>query len=352
MDKKNLPHVRVSSIAIPQTIEEAIQYVLRFKLKTTSEKSHKSYKSVYDDLTMWLRLRNFHVTPVRFFDSTLAMAYMDQILLSKLAPKTKNKYIAYLKGMCNMMVDRKWITSNPFANVRPINASRDVPRAFSPAVRDELFITLKDFDVCLYRFAVCIYYLLARPKEIFCIKIGDIDLKNREIKIDRANSKTKMDKRCVIPDPLYHLLLAMKVEMMPSSYYLFAHDLRPGKKRVARFDNNAKRFRRLKDRLKNDHGILMPDNAKMYSLKHTGVRDFLREGIPITEVQRQSGLTLEIIQIYAESQFRRSDDRFLDLAPGLCTEKSLRLSKVDQLVPLIGQLTEQELELLLRKIGR
>ncbi|GEM67548.1 hypothetical protein SMI01S_11540 [Sphingobacterium mizutaii NBRC 14946 = DSM 11724] len=130
----------------------------------------------------------------------------------------------------------------------------------------------------MYRYSKWIFYSCMRPKEIRLLKIQDIDMVSRQIKV---NGKTGY-RFVPICDELMNLISEMNLIAQPLDYYVFGKGKKPNNDPVYH-DYFARRYQTIKDNLKLDY------NYTLYSWKHTRVVSLITAGFDDNQVMTLTG---------------------------------------------------------------
>lgn len=129
-----------------------------------------------------------------------------------------------------------------------------------------------------FRFLMMLNHTAIRPVEILRLKVGDVDLNRREIRIRAADTKDKEDRIVVIPN----ILLPYINTSAPAHFYLFGHTFTPQERnQPLKRDFATKLWHKL---IKVEMGI----DSNMYWLKHLGLT-----------ARRVSGMNPEVLQFIA-----------------------------------------------------
>lgn len=150
----------------------------------------------------------------------------------------------------------------------------------SPAVADRVKGELiKDPE--LFNYAKWIYYSCMRPKEIRLLRVQDIDLVSRQIKIPRPNDKTG-DRLVPICDELFGLIREKRIDRANINHYVFGKNQSVSPDYVY-VDYFRRRYQKLKDLLHLDY------NYTLYSWRHTRVMDLIVAGFDDNQVMTLTG---------------------------------------------------------------
>jgi len=136
-----------------------------------------------------------------------------------------------------------------------------------------------------------------RPEEAYGLRIGDIDISDNVLKVQRAISlgkvkttKTRKDRDVDLADDLLplleHFMLFVKAEAVgqnwPEPYWLF-----PSAKGTPAQESDERQNRKLFARVLSHAGL--PDNFTPYDLRHTFASLLLSAGAPLLYVSQQMG---------------------------------------------------------------
>lgn len=134
---------------------------------------------------------------------------------------------------------------------------------------------------------------LIRPKEIQCIRLGDIDLEGKFIRMAAENAKTHNERFCALSPQLIERLRPLFAQRLPRSYYLFGEKYAPSANPIP-----AARFRKDWDKMRTT--LKLPQEMQLYSLRDTGINNMLKAGIdPLTVMQHADHHDLSMTTRYA-----------------------------------------------------
>ena len=197
--------------------------------------------------------------------------------LSQVTEVQANAFFEHLKKryspvtVRNKLLSLKAIFShykrNPFDNIKA-NYSRkdsDFNQPFSDYERAEIETYLQEQDERLFLFTRFIFYAFIRPKELISLKVKDIDLRTRTIKVSGKVSKNKRSAAVPIIKPLFDLILKHGLLNYPANFFLFGQNLKPGEKRAAMNEANNRHREALKAL-----NLYRERETVLYSWKHTG----------------------------------------------------------------------------------
>lgn len=199
------------------------------------------------------------------------------ITLSQVNETHAKSFFQYLKGkyspvtVRNKLLSLKAIFShykrNPFADLKANYSKKDSDfnQPFSPYERSTIENYLSEHDERLYIFTRFIFYAFIRPKELISLRIKDIDLRTRTIKVSGSISKNKRSAAVPIIKPLYDLIIKNGLLSYPANFYLFGANLKTGPEPCAINEANNRHRLALKEL-----ELYRKNETVLYSWKHTG----------------------------------------------------------------------------------
>ncbi len=283
---------------------EAIHKAMALKKNEVEETTYKNYVTLHGKLLQWANDNGVHTALLKDINEQHIFHFLDTQLANNIANKTYNNILTDLSALFNVFCKRKIIAINPCLNVSKLLAETGKHLAYTneqiELIKNYL-IDNKEFQ--LLNYVQFIYYSLARPKEVRLLKIGDIDLKDRKIKIASGNAKNKKGQFVRIPDGLYDVISAMELEKYPMNYYVFSAKGNPALEAVGR-NYFYKKHRKMLDKL------AFTDGHTLYGYKHTAVTNLYYANVEmryITEQCRHSSEYQTRIYLRALGLFRNED---------------------------------------------
>lgn len=224
----------------------------------------QNYKSKIKLLHRWLQDTDRKEMPVGQFNSHHAIKFIGWLKQVKgYRNTTCNKYKSILGSLWADMILNGIVDVNPWHQFKGM-AKDSVPfKTYPQPLQQHVNSTLPLFNEQLYMAAMVIYYDFIRPAELSRLRLYNIEWDQQCFRITADMSKTKNDRTIVIPDALFSMLLAKGYDKLPATHYLFTADGRPGPVQIGKNWFNRK-FLEYRRRYK------IPDEYKIYGLKHTG----------------------------------------------------------------------------------
>ena len=166
-------------------------------------------------------------------------------------------------------------------------------------------------DPQLWLFCQMEYYCAIRPNELRQLRIQDIDFTRRLIRVSCTISKNRQTELVNMPNQLYDVLIALKVNELAGELYLFSSNGQPG---ITMLGKNNFRFRF--DRIRNRLGL--PPEYKLYSFKHTGGVELVNAGVDTWELQRHfRHKSIDTTERYIRRNFAVKSDKIKNHFPDI-----------------------------------
>ncbi|WP_311589836.1 tyrosine-type recombinase/integrase [Prevotella disiens] len=249
------------------------------------EISMTSYSSRLHVLQEWKKKEKVNLYYCYQFDHRIIGQFLDYVFIDRNNTlQTKNNYLTWLKTFCKYLLERGYIPNNPTDNFSTIRRrdglkNRDViPDKILLGIKNFLLENNKHYLLACY----ILHYLFVRPKEMSLIKVGDISIKDKVLRLYGDNTKNHNDAIITLPDHVLKLMIELKIFAYPSNYYLFSQNYMPGKEY-----KSERLFRYYWQHSIRKH-LKLTDRYKFYSLKDTGITNMLRANTDILSVRDQA----------------------------------------------------------------
>jgi site-specific recombinase XerD len=291
------------------TLDQALRNVLEIKKQTFRQSSYLSFSSTVNGFLKWAKENRISNINVKYFDRLHAMNFVDHLIIDeKLAGKSINGKISYLKSLFNELKEREIVSENPFVKIKKRKEVKTYQNlAYNDAEIQKLKEKIEEQDIELWTFIQFIYYCYLRPIEIRALKMDHVNLKTHKIFVPATISKNGKEAYLDIPSPFMNFL--EKIDFFKDKKgYLFTNKTGlPVSKNVM--------TSRHKDFIDN---LEMDNRHTLYSWKHTGVVKAYKAGVDIKSIQRQCRHTsIDMTDNYLKSLGMYNNEEFLLKMPGL-----------------------------------
>jgi integrase len=193
----------------------------------------------------------------------------------------KNK-INHLKSIFNELILLNQVAFNPFSLLKcAIVNDSDFNHPFSDYEKVLIEDYLKVNNLPLFYFTRFLFFGFIRPQELINIRIKDIDVRNRTIRVSGSISKTKKNGVIPIINPLMTIIQESKYLNYPPDFYLFGKDLAPSCLKCPINKPNFQHRQALETL-----GIYQPKIKVLYSWKHTGNIFAYLSGVDVKVIQK------------------------------------------------------------------
>lgn len=249
------------------TAKSCLEFALDLKKGSVGSRTFETYQNHHDSFLQYLIKKGLANQSISEVKKLTVTNFLNQVLKNTSA-RNRNNYRSSLSAIFsiledNELIDRNFIKSIPVLSTKP---KRNNP--YNESVSDRIFEHLQTHDWYLLLFIKLVSYNLLRPVEVARLKCGDIDLKNKLLRIE---SKTKDNKLKVIPDVLIDDLA--KLDLSNPDYFVFTPNDRPGPIETSDRDKRGywgKRFNKVKSRFN------LGAEYSIYSFRHTYIMKLYR----------------------------------------------------------------------------
>jgi len=253
------------------TINDALNFVLDYKLRFVRNTTIKGYIQRIEALKEWLSGNVKLDEYIYKFSGSMAQDFMNDLFSnSQISPRTFNNYLIDYRTFFNLLKDHKYLNENPFRSVKKLPEVEPLSRPFTESEQTIYKEYLLKNDIDFYIISQYCYYCALRPKEICELKILNINLDKGLIKVPASISKNRKNRLIPIA---YQFLETLRgyLNDYPEDYYICSNKCKPGEKKVIPI-RIAERFREIANKLK------LPKELKFYNLKDTTAERLLSAG--------------------------------------------------------------------------
>lgn len=244
------------------------------------KKTRFAYQSRLKVFREYLSQRSIPIDTCGKFDHAVCVSFLDWVLFDReVTPRTRNNYLGWLYSLGEYMSERGYISGNPAAGIKKI--SENEKYRVLPTERELKAITslLEETDRPYLLACLMIYYTFIRPTELSNLRVGDISVKNMEIRISGSFSKNRKTECVALNARIIKLMIDLGVLERPSDHFIFSRGFLPGVDQIPA-DSFNRRWAGVRRRLNLDKRV------QFYSLKGAGIRDLANsEGIVVARDQ-------------------------------------------------------------------
>lgn len=287
------PFGETTNTRLYMALTPAIETYLQEKQTELRPDTLRSYNSICNSLMRWINAE-LPQCKCGTFNRLHAVCYLDYCAQHKhINPRSWNNQLKGCRALFSWLQQKCYVKENPFETIRP---KREPPkrRILIPSdVRQRITDYFEQENPAMLTVCELVFTSLIRPKEIGNLRIGDVYIDERYIRITGENAKTHNERFCALSPQLVERLQALHLSRYPANYYLFGEKYTPDKKRLA-----AARFRKEWDKMR--RALKLPQEMQLYSLRDTGINSMLKSGIdPLTVMQHADHHSLSMTTRYA-----------------------------------------------------
>jgi integrase/recombinase XerD len=265
------PHNEIKpTLNSDKNICDAFEKALEIHYLAISERSKSHYKSAWTDFNRFLKANHYTEMRIKGLSKLMAIEYSDTLMLRGVSGKTHNGYVGFLKTLCNVLLKREYLTTNPFCAVDRKPQKETERRNFTEQERKVLFEALKTESPVLYFGAVMQYACLIRPAEIARLRKNDFDLDRGLINCKAGISKNGKTRAVTIPSNVIPIFKDF-LKNIPEDYIIIGDHLKPHPSKSCGRNTLNWKFGKIMRRLYDEGKLTNIDNVSYYSFKYTGI---------------------------------------------------------------------------------
>jgi len=255
-------------------IVEAIEFAVGIICQSPKKETRKSFIMIRKMLVEFIQKRKMEHLAVSQFDSRCARAFMDNAVQRGISNTTFNNYRGFATIVFNKLINRDFITVNPFHKIEVLDREEKRRRPFTAEERRIVLAEIYQQDYWLFMLVMLHFLCLVRRTECYRMRFSDFHLGEGFILLPRTKTKNKKQRIVTIPDALRDFLLDERFARNPANYLLFGKAGLPHPSINAGDSTFKERHRLLLLRLKKAGKIADTTGLSLYSWKDTGMTEF------------------------------------------------------------------------------
>lgn len=264
---------------------DALEKAKGIKKLIWSKKTSSSMVSHSDLFIKYIKDCNIDHKNISSLNKRIVTSFLNKLTKDGKSPKTRNNYKATISSLFSQMVVDGYIDRNIILDIPNLktNPKKNIP--FNNKELKEISQYLIKNDILLYNYIQFIGYAFLRPIEVNRIKLKDIDISKKIVRI-----KTKTGYQTIyLINKLIDIIKYYKIDNLESEFTLFTPDNKPciwtteDKNKQSYF--NKRRFKKVKD-----HFNLNADYS-LYSFRHSFILNLYHNFIKsMTQLQAKHKL--------------------------------------------------------------
>ncbi|MBQ3700812.1 MAG: site-specific integrase [Prevotella sp.] len=251
-----------------EVVRKYCEYVTA--METQGALKHKTaydYLSRVGTLTTYIQECNVAIRYIYQFDRSFVVDYLDYLILDKdVSATTRNNHRTWLSTFGSWLVERSYLSANPVEGTHMLREKEKRRDALSAGALARMRVYLYNNNKPFLLACMMEYYTFIRPDELRHIRVGDVSVSEKEVRVPAEVSKNHKERHVGINSKVLQLMIELRVFDAPSQYYLFGKELKPGPEMtyLNRFRYEWKKMRQ---------ALRWPASYQFYSLKDSGIRD-------------------------------------------------------------------------------
>lgn len=302
------PYMESDNIRLYTRLQDVMQLYLQEKEKELRPATMVCYKSYCQMLSKWLG--DGVGMYASMFGKGHAVRYMDYVYnVRQVSARTWNNNLKMGRALFSWAKEKMYVKENPFEFIKTKRVDKKKRVLIEQDVRQRIKDYLQERNPDFLAVCELVFVSLIRPKEIMMIKVGDVMLAEKCIRIRAEVAKNGNERFSAINGQILDWLLSVHLDKYPDDFYLFGSDLRPSKKRCY----NSK-FRKEWNKLRNALGL--KKEMQLYSFRDSGINGMLKNGIdPLSVMQHADHHDLSMTTRYANHADKHLSEKVFKQAP-------------------------------------
>ncbi|MFX0557164.1 tyrosine-type recombinase/integrase [Maribacter sp. CXY002] len=269
---------KVDGKIMTYTAESALDFAFDLKKSLLSETSIRDYRSRLGRFKGYLKEHGLLQRNILDIDKKVVNGHLNEIQKTSSA-RNRNNTKVVLGALFSVLEDNEIIPRNFIHNIKKLKTNPKRNKTYSLDIVDGLYEFLKVNDRQLLFFIKMVSYNFLRPIEVCRLKVGDINIAQKELQV---RAKNKLVKTKIIPDQILDEL--KKLELSNADHFLVSPEgVGPwDTTETNRRNYFSKRFKKAKIQ----YNLFLKENGKtfqlgkdhtVYSFRHTFITKLYRE---------------------------------------------------------------------------
>jgi integrase len=267
-------------------ILQLVQDVLVNKKRYQKENAYAATNSHIKPFISWLQFRGFANLPAHQISRTHIADFLTMLLRTGVSNRTRNNYLVDISAVFQYLLDNyeNLLSRNPCKGIAYLPVRSETHVSYNDAQLRAIVEWCNEKDSYLGLFCKFIIYEFMRPNQIIDLKVKHFDITQWEITIPASIDKTNRRKIKPIQQIFKADIVKLGLQNFHPECYVFSRYKEPRTRRIGE-NHFGKRFRKLKK------DLCFTREFTMYGLRHTYVRQLIRNGAHPNDVMRLTGHT-------------------------------------------------------------
>ena len=290
------------------TLKRAVEMAAQVKQALPRANSRRKYITVSKKFLAWARRSGVDQLPVDEFSTRKALEFWDGFNALKLRGRTKNNYLATLRALWSVLIDREHTDKNPWERVKPSRKQEKLRRPFTDDERRTVAEYAEKNDYWLFRGILLQFYCYIRPTEMVNLKFKDFNLAKGLVTVQEGSSKTWRKVVKTIPKSVLPYFVDGRFDKEPANYFVFGRvgDARRGHMEPSpvQIHHNRPYLRHAKllKKLKAAGALADIEGLTWYSWKDTGISLHARSTTPLATRDQAGHTDFSMTLVYYQQE--------------------------------------------------
>ena len=242
----------------------------------------RTYTSHVKNFKLYLKKFEFENITCKDFNKAFVVKFVDYLdKHKKLRARTTNNYITFLNQFCIFMVDRGILENNPATTIKKRKEGTKIRRLIPEHIKQKIFSYLKNKNKRYFILCLMTYLCFVRRTELTKLKVKHVSLYDGLLNIPAHISKNGLDGHVTIPNVLIEYLAEHLAEANNEDFIFSKNDFFPGDQQL-RPKYISDEWTKMRTKLK------LPSYYQFYSLKDTGITEYIKKGMDLLSVRDQA----------------------------------------------------------------
>jgi integrase len=302
------PFITLENSRLYYSFKEVSAKFIEEKEKELRPDSIRCYKSFINTFNKYLETNGIAGKYTSQFNKLQANQYLDYLYnVKSIKARSYNNYLKFMRCFFEWMKEKGYVNFNFFTLLKTKKKEKKKRCLIDAQTRQKITDYLKVNNPQYLIVCKLVYYSLIRPKEIINLRISDIDLENKVIKISSENAKNHHQRfSAMTPDLIQEL---QYIKNYDPDLYFISQTMFPGPIKAHR-----SKFTKIWIKLRNE--LKIPLEMQLYSFRDTGISEMIKSGIdPLTVKQHADHYSLDMTSIYADHHDPDLSKKIYEFAP-------------------------------------
>lgn len=254
----------------------------QYKKEVIRKDTLRSYRSYINNFKIFLNSIDKNEIFINDLTEEIYRDFLDDIFFERdNSATTHNNYLTFLRTFTRWLIKRKYIAIDISQNITKLKTGEKKRTIIPLEIRNSIFEELKKENFNYFILCYTAFYCLTRRTEITKLKVKDVFLKNGIISIPSEVSKNGKSQIVTIPTELLKYLVIHLRKANNEDYFFSENNFAPGSIQLKpkKISDTWVRFRKL---------MKFDSKYQWYSLKDTGITNYLQLGLPTIDVKNQA----------------------------------------------------------------